>query len=872
MTRLQQSRRHSFLATLESMECRQLLSAAPILMTDGGLASQPTWGQTPTPPDDLPNSTSTIFTPESVITKDINGNPIDFNKDGYGDLIETGQALVLVGYSSTSSQLVPTSRGTFGKVAFGGPNGPVFSDQGLKTVDTLTVQTIGNQMAVADLNGDGYQDILTTMSTSETAGSGFHMEQWIFDPQQRTFTRAALPTTINGWANKTGQMTLGDVNGDGVPDLVMQDFATTPVPSPKNSANNVLPMIGFQVFAGVTTAGRWSGDFAAAPISSLTLKQASAEWGLPTGQSAPYATSSPFSTISVVNSVLADLNGDGKLDLAIPEADGVTVFPNPGNGVFVQGSGVFTPSAGSANGLNLVAGDFNNDGKIDLATSPNYVSQWLVRDHPGPSFTVWSASEAPISVHLNTTPSGGPIGFTTNAENGFAQSPGWNGTIALADFNGDGNLDIAVANGRNQSTQYGIVAGDGTGNFAPLTLYHGYTNNADGFDDGYQRAIDYLAVSDFNKDGQIDIVTTALNIGPVGTISSQTENQSNEAVGITGISYNKTFAAPGVDPQTVTAIVNQPLAQQLTPTGGDSTKIYLFSLNPASVPLPPGLALSPTGQLTGTPTVSGPYQLTLDIVQPNGPRSTVHLNLNVDTAPASSVLPGVMPNAVAGLPFQQQISATLGPTTWIVTGGTLPAGLTLSSGGLISGTPLATGTYGFTVLGTGSGFQTVMNYQFLVQAAAAPVLTSLVRYGYHNQPTTLVVAFSQDMNAQSASNLANYVLTTAGRDGRFGTRDDVRIALRSAAYDTVTHVVTLTPMARTIPLHRAYRLTVNGTPTQGLSNTTGVYLGGQGVASPGTNYVRVFGSEALNPRPTPIVRVAPHPLVHAKARPVIARR
>ena len=43
-------------------------------------------------------------------------------------------------------------------------------------------------------------------------------------------------------------------------------------------------MTGFQVFAGVTSGGAWTGDFAATPISTLTLKQPSAEWGLPNGK------------------------------------------------------------------------------------------------------------------------------------------------------------------------------------------------------------------------------------------------------------------------------------------------------------------------------------------------------------------------------------------------------------------------------------------------------------------------------------------------------------------------------------------------------------------------------------------------------------
>jgi hypothetical protein len=263
------------------------------------------------------------------------------------------------------------------------------------------------------------------------------------------------------------------------------------------------------------------------------------------------------------------------------------------------------------------------------------------------------------------------------------------------------------------------------------------------------------------------------------------------------------------------------------------------------VPLPTGLSLSPTGQITGTPTQSGPFQLTLDIVQPNGPRSTVRFDLNVGTPQGSTVLPGVMPNAVAGLPFQQQLTATLGPATWTVTGGALPAGLTLSAGGLISGVAMALGTYNFTVLGIGSGFQSVMNYQLLVQAAAAPVVTDLARYGYHQQPTAIVVAFSQDMDSQAASLRSNYVLISPGRDGRFGTRDDRRIALASAIYDAATRTVTLTLVQTRLPLRQTCRLTVIGTPVTGLCNTTGVFLGGQGVGAPGTNFLRVFTGKQI---------------------------
>jgi hypothetical protein len=840
MRKFQKNHRRSFLASIESMERREVMTAAPVLMTSGALASQPTWGEQPTPPIDATDCS--FFAPATVITTDINGNQIDFNKDGYPDLLETGQVIRQIGYGTDATSLINYDRGTFGKVAFGGPNGPIFSTKGRVAADTLTYQASGEGYSVVDLNGDGYQDILTTKAVNNNIpGSGFITDKWLYDPQQQTFVQSPNTTVINGWSSKTGQMTLGDVTGDGLPDLISANFSLTVDPSLKT-----FPMLGFQVFAGVAdpSTGKWLGDFSPNAISTLTLKQASPEWGSPAGGSAPnYIVGSPYGSIAVINTVLADFNADGKLDLAIPEADGLTIFPNPGNGQFTQPSGVFTQSAGSANGLNLVAADLNNDGKIDLATSPNYVSSWLKRD-ASPSFSVWTASTAPLSVYLNTTPAGGPISLSLNAVNAFNTQSEWNGAMAIADFNGDGNKDIAVGSGANRSFLYGILAGDGTGQFGPFKQFTAYTNAADGFDATFQRAIDGLAVSDFNRDGQIDVVTSAVNVGPTGT-SIGNSGDSNNAVGITGISYNKTFAAPGVDPQAITAYVGQPLATTILPTGGDPSKIYLFSLNPHSVALPPGLTLSPTGQLTGTPTVSGPFQLTLDITQPNGPRSTVWLYLDVKTPQQSAILPGIMPNAVAGVPFQQQLSTTLGPAAWVVTGGALPAGLTLSQSGLISGTPLALGTYNFSVLGSGSGFQTAMNYQMQVQSVAAPIVTSLKRYGYHAQPTTLVATFSQTLDAAAAGNVGNYVLTSAGADGRFGTRDDRNIALSSASYNAQAKTVTLGLVQKNIPLKHLYQLSINGTPTSGLQNTGGLFLGGQGVGAPGTNYVQIFSGKIL---------------------------
>lgn len=69
-----------------------------------------------------------------------------------------------------------------------------------------------------------------------------------------------------------------------------------------------------------------------------------------------------------------------------------------------------------------------------------------------------------------------------------------------------------------------------------------------------------------------------------------------------------------------------------------------------------------------------------------------------------SVTTTTLPNGTVGTAYSQTLSATGGsaPYTWSVSSGTLPAGLTLNTAGLISGNPTTTGTSPFTVLATDS--------------------------------------------------------------------------------------------------------------------------------------------------------------------------
>ena len=121
--------------------------------------------------------------------------------------------------------------------------------------------------------------------------------------------------------------------------------------------------------------------------------------------------------------------------------------------------------------------------------------------------------------------------------------------------------------------------------------------------------------------------------------------------------------------------------------------------------LPNGLSLNAsTGAITGTPTVANTFNFTVKATN-TANSATKALSITVAAAPvAPSIITTSLPNGTAGTAYSQTLTATgTAPITWTVHSGALPTGLTLSTGGVISGTPTAANTFNFTVRATNAG-------------------------------------------------------------------------------------------------------------------------------------------------------------------------
>src|SRR5579862_157565 len=190
-----------------------------------------------------------------------------------------------------------------------------------------------------------------------------------------------------------------------------------------------------------------------------------------------------------------------------------------------------------------------------------------------------------------------------------------------------------------------------------------------------------------------------------------------------------TLSPPALPNGTQTVVYDQ----TITASGGVAP--YTYAVTSGS--LPSGLSLDPsTGEITGTPANTGVSNFTITATDSTSATGSRAYSISVGTA-SLTLLPATLPAATQGTTYSQTITAVGGsaPYTFSVSQGPLPAGLTLSSAGVLSGTPTASGSFGFIVQATdvngNTGFRT---YSLVIGSNSLTFTSSTLPNGSQGSP------------------------------------------------------------------------------------------------------------------------------------------
>ncbi|MBK8467518.1 MAG: VCBS repeat-containing protein [Chloracidobacterium sp.] len=309
-------------------------------------------------------------------------------------------------------------------------------------------------VVVADFNGDGQLDLAVANHDGNTVSILLGIGHGTFVPN------VDYPTGTGPFS-----VALGDFNGDGNLDLAVANQTSNNVSILLGTGTGTFtPKVDYP--AGANSVSVAVGDFNGDGKSDLAVANYNSDnvsilLGTGTGTFAPkvdYATGHTPLSVTV-----GDFNGDGKPDLVVTAYYSVSVLLGADGGTFSPKIDYNFPPGYDIE--YLAVRDLNGDGKLDLAVATGQTVAILLGTGGG-TFT-------------------GEVDYPTAGATG----------VAIGDFDGDGNPDLAI--GSRSDPNVSVLPGNGDGTFGAFVFYRVNFNPRS------------IAVGDFNDDGKPDLVSTA---------------------------------------------------------------------------------------------------------------------------------------------------------------------------------------------------------------------------------------------------------------------------------------------------------------------------------------------------------------------------